>query len=542
MASITRGSTARPWWRAMAMALLLAPLANADGGAQPSPWWGMRGIPEPPPASVPFVDRFGQYIHRDWPGKLPDEQALLAKRAAEEVALDARPRAADRDPYGGWTGGPKREATGWFRTEQIDGRWWFITPTGYCFFSIGMDCVGTWERSFVEGRKDWFAWLPAENDPRFGGIYGQAEGAHSMAETIGGKGQTFSFYAANLARKYGADWKDQWRRSAYRRLDAWGFNTVGNWSQADVIEHSPLPYVASTALQGVPEIAGAEGYWSRMMDVYDPAFERIADTAIRGLTAAHRDRPMCLGYFVDNELAWEGVARGVLNSPAQQPARLAMLDQLKQRYSGIAALNAAWETDFAGWEELAPPATLNTAAQQDCDAFLHTFASRYFRGIADALDRHAPNQLYLGARFAAAPAPAVRACAEFADVVSFNLYQPLLRPEDFAALAPLNKPALIGEFHFGATDRGLFHPGLVKTDSQSARAEAYVAYLQSALENPLVIGTHWFQYIDEPLTGRWFDGENYNIGFLDVTDTPYPELTEAATAINHQAAALRGVR
>jgi agarase len=46
------------------------------------------------------------------------------------------------------------------------------------------------------------------------------------------------------------------------------------------------------------------------------------------------------------------------------------------------------------------------------------------------------------------------------------------------------------------------------------------------------VGVHWFQYIDEPLTGR-FDGENYNIGFVDVTDTPYPELRDAARRVNN---------
>jgi hypothetical protein len=42
-----------------------------------------------------------------------------------------------------------------------------------------------------------------------------------------------------------------------------------------------------------------------------------------------------------------------------------------------------------------------------------------------------------------------------------------------------------------------------------------------------VIGTHWFQWIDQPATGR-FDGENYNIGWIDVTDRPYPDLVAAA--------------
>ena len=35
---------------------------------------------------------------------------------------------------------------------------------------------------------------------------------------------------------------------------------------------------------------------------------------------------------------------------------------------------------------------------------------------------------------------------------------------------------------------------------------------------------------DQPLTGR-YDGEGYQIGFADVADTPYPEMTAAAREI-----------
>ncbi|MDZ7637752.1 MAG: hypothetical protein U5J83_05810 [Bryobacterales bacterium] len=40
------------------------------------------------------------------------------------------------------------------------------------------------------------------------------------------------------------------------------------------------------------------------------------------------------------------------------------------------------------------------------------------------------------------------------------------------------------------------------------------------------IGTSWFQWVDQPVTGR-MDGENYNIGLVDVTDRPYTELLDA---------------
>jgi hypothetical protein len=87
-------------------------------------------------------------------------------------------------------------------------------------------------------------------------------------------------------------------------------------------------------------------------------------------------------------------------------------------------------------------------------------------------------------------------------------------------------PMVIGEFHFGVPGRGLA-PGLAQTSSQSERAVAYRYYVENAAAYPAIIGTHWFQWIDQPSTGR-YDGENYNIGFVDVTDQPYRELINAS--------------
>jgi agarase len=77
----------------------------------------------------------------------------------------------------------------------------------------------------------------------------------------------------------------------------------------------------------------------------------------------------------------------------------------------------------------------------------------------------------------------------------------------------------------------MFSPGLVYTPNQKARAAMYIDYLHSVIDNPSFVGCHWFQLVDEPLTGRSFDGENYNIGFLNVTDTPYAEMVSAAREV-----------
>ena len=44
------------------------------------------------------------------------------------------------------------------------------------------------------------------------------------------------------------------------------------------------------------------------------------------------------------------------------------------------------------------------------------------------------------------------------------------------------------------------------------------------------VGAHYFQYIDEPTAGR-SDGENYQIGWVDATDTPYAELVRAGREV-----------
>ena len=502
----------------------------------------------PPPEGI--VDAFGQYAKSDWPGKLKGIADFAARRAAEDDDLKAHPPCADRDRYGGWAKGPQRDATGWFRAERLDGRWWLVTPDGHLFLSLGVDCVNTYEATITTGREQMFTWLPAAGDP-LARHFGRVASVHSGPVH---EGTTFNFLTANLERKYGRDYEAIWLDRAVTRLLSWGFNTVGNWSSRNLYRNGRIPYVATVHITGDhARLSSGSDYWGRMHDPFDPRFAEAAARSIGGQAAQVKDDPWCLGWFVDNELSWGGwgddsgrygLARGALAGPETSPAKQAFLARLQARYGTVDRLNQAWGTAFADWDALKPPYTPPSpppeAMKSGMSDYGKEFARRYFRVVRDELRKAAPHHLYLGCRFAWRTPEAVEAAAEICDVVSFNIYQPRIDPKEWSFLADLGKPCILGEFHFGALDRGMFHTGLVAVPDQAARAAMYRDYLHSVIDHPALVGCHWFQYVDQPLTGRTLDGENYNIGLLTVTDTPYPEMIAAARAVHREAYERRG--
>lgn len=491
------------------------------------------------------VDAFGQYTGADWPGKVHSE-ADLHRQLKEEVAdLKAHSSMPDRDAYGGWAQGPQLKGTGYFRTEKYDGKWMLVTPSGHLFFSLGMDVVDEYYPTFITGREQLFAELPDPKGP-LGAFYGESEAF--MGPLAGKRGRTFDFYQANLFRKYGPDYLRNWREMALKRLPSWGFNTIGNWSDHAFYSNHRLPFVATGWVSGdFAKVSSGLDYWGRMPDPFDARFAAAVDASMKSLAAQVGNSPWCVGYFVDNELSWAGggpdgdvgLAIGALKeNAANSPAKRAFLKQLQAKYGDIARFNAAWKAQLTSWQELEAPfsasSPLTSQAHEDAEAFVRAFADQYFRTVRDALRRYDPNHLYLGCRFAWHSRAEVEEAAKYCDVVSFNIYAPRIEPKQWGYLAGLNKPCIIGEFHFGALDRGLWHPGLVAAPNQQARAQMFIDYVQSVLDNPAFVGCHWFQYVDEPLTGRTWDGENYNIGFVAETDRPYHHMVNAARAVGGQ--------
>ena len=202
----------------------------------------------------------------------------------------------------------------------------------------------------------------------------------------------------------------------------------------------------------------------------------------------------------------------------------------------VCKLNEAWGTNYPQWSSMDGPLTFKDPLSQnllaDFSKLLTSLAEQYFRTVSQELKKADPNHLDLGCRFAGFSPEILGQATKYCDVLSFNVYRLSLDPCEWEILDAYDKPFLIGEFHFGATDRGMFDGGLVGVADQNARGQACKKYLGSVLAHPKCIGAHWFQYTDQPTTGRTGDGENGNIGFVSITDTPYPELIQAAREIN----------
>jgi hypothetical protein len=495
-----------------------------------------QGSHTPPTASVedaqpffPFIDTFGQYKHRDWPGKTHSVVELQSGLTRERALIQQDPGPAGWDKYGGWADGPKLPATGFFRTEKHQGKWWLVDPEGRLFFSHGVDCVRMRDVTPIEEREAWFDQFPG-NDPALGEFL--VGGAFALKGHYAGRTvKCFSFGEANLKRKYGAGWRTDSAAFVHDRLRHWGLNTIANWSDEAVRLLRRTPYTDSLGTGGAKKLEGSEGYWGKFPDVFDPGFEAAVRKSMAGRKEKSANDPWCIGYFSDNEMAWGddlSLALAALLSPPEQAAKQAFLAVLRERHGTIEKLNAAWGTRHADWEALAQhrQAPDKARARGDLADFYTRTAERYFQTVRNIIRESAPKQLYLGCRFAWVNDRA--AAAKYCDVVSYNLYRRSVA--DFEFNGGRDVPLIIGEFHFGALDRGMFHTGLVPVSNQRERAETYRDYVLGAARHPQFVGCHWFQFRDEPVTGRVYDEENYQIGFLDVCDTPYPELVEASRA------------
>ena len=492
-------------------------------------------------AWAPFIDRYGQCVYADFPGKVTSDADLVADIAAEDARLAAMPPSPDFDQYGGYVrAGWREEPTGFFRVVQRDGYWWLISPEGHPCFYVGVCLVPAtrWPRTPTTGREYLFEWLPPHEAPWLAAWgadpWGQGEPADYVA-----------LYTCNLIRKYGADtWEQQATDRALRRLSAFGFSGGGKWGAPDSIVSTPVLYISST-----PTLAGHP-------DIFDPAVAARFRQELESQILPRRNDPHVLGWSFQSEydaLIRRSEIRGILAMSPPPASKRALLDHaLDTMYSGsVPRLAAAWGVTASTREEVY--ATNPSPSDEDVEALRRWYADRFYDFVYTTIKSIDPNHLYLAAWCTPGwweDEADWHLQARHCDVMSYDRYFMDYANELLQRLqSEIEVPTLCGEFSFpqfynGERGFGRYWSSRVETEAEAG--DCYYAAIQAASQDPHCVGMIWFHYRDQPLTGRGpghgpglVYGEHYAFGLVSETDRVKWPLVERMREANLKAAPWR---
>jgi hypothetical protein len=483
-----------------------------------------------------LTDELGQQACKEWPDKTHGEMELKQYLMAESDLADKDAFFQGWDKYGGWLR-KKYQGTGYFRVEKLEGRWLMIDPEGYTFFSIGVDHVMPGVGSKVNKMESLYGWLPDKNDPKFKDCWWSG-----MQNGRGGPDPdcvTFNFHISNLIRAFGEKWWENWAKIIKRRMKEWGFNTIANWSDPKFIKMADMPYVIN--LHGFPDTE--KHIFRDFPDVYDPEYENRSKEFAKQIKAYKNDKNL-IGYFLTNEPLWalldcKYVVMEMLGSDEKYCTREEFIKFIQARYgNSINALNKAWGVELKAFDEfnrrMAGVYDLTGAASKDMADFAEIIVRRYVTLPSKELKSLDPDHLNLGMRYSFVSEAALKNASigyENFDVFSINsyTYSPVEAFDMLRSFADM--PAMIGEFHFGALDRGMWHVGLKGVPTQEERGWAYKYYVENGATHPNCVGLHYFPFDDEPLLGR-SDGENFQMGLEDVCFKPYREFVRVVRETN----------
>ncbi len=388
------------------------------------------------------------------------------------------------------------------------------------------------------GRADGVWWLRAPD-----GAHVYSRGVNTVDGGVGERRKT---------ERPGFYWQDHfataddWRRAARDDLVRWGFDTRGAWS--DPSPGLGLPYIVELDLGRTAQL-----HW---FDPFAPDAAANTLTAARRLTAPYHDDPLLIGYFTDNEVGWwnSPLFGWYLKDPWSNHTKRVLWNLLREHYHGSwDALRADWvpQGDASSFDDLKRPgAALKLRPGgygiRVVDRWTYVIARHYYTLVRDALRSAHPGALVVGDRLPLYyNQDAVRALRGQVDVLStnYNVDTPdgWVAPYYFEGLRRLvDVPVLVSEFFFAANQNrsGNRNNGhLMTVETQSDRSRGAMAAVCNFARFPNVVGAHWFQHHDEPSGGRG-DGEDYNMGLIDVTGRPYEELTDAFAQVNPQLPAL----
>ena len=425
----------------------------------------------------------------------------------------------DFDRFGGFRA-KKFKATGFFRTEHDGKRWWLVTPEGHAFLSFGVNHYHT----------DW--WIQEYNRDHW----------------------TKTF---NAKRPRDEAWKNGFRKAAGADMKRLGLNTLGIHTDSEMPNNPPagpiLPYVRNYEPILLSHYLNPEP--ETYVDIFASAFKTQCDNAARKMAAPYADDPMLLGYcmadcpiMTDGEVksmggtTWPRVLR---NLKANAPGKQAYVTEMRNRYPGIQAFNAAYATAFATWDDLAraenwrpAAAPSNSTERDDNHAFMLLCVDRYYTVAKAALRRVDSNHLFFGDKI-----NGNTDCLDgILDVTSHHtdlvFYQYYARwPGQKALLdrwaSKVNLPFLNGDSAYTVPEPMMPSPYGPHAIDHAQRSQWLREFCENAFARPEFVGWHMCGIID---TWKTMPGKemHQHQGLMTVTGEFYPEMEQAIQDISYR--------
>ncbi len=386
----------------------------------------------------------------------------------------------------------------WRIAQDAHGAWWFLSPAGKTEFLNTVTTV----QPFLRGRDP--------NGP-----------AYVSSDWNGGATPNGDL--------------DRWASSTIARIHDIGFKGLGAWCHP-VFHKFDVPITRDLNIWDWISSSGKR--------LYSPEWAPAVEVAIKTQCQALRDNKNLVGYYTDNELDWGDESSGPSvyfdRLPKNDPNRLEVEKVIASTWTSIDQFNKDWNTkigdwkDLDGWDQL-PKEQQPTAYNRLFTAWLSHLAGDYFRVTSNLIHQYDPNHLILGVRYRGyAPPEVVRAANGYTDAQSLNYYvgDARLDLDQFRMMyETANQPVVISEYSFHSLDGRSGNRNLVgfaaQVPDQQARADGYRQLTQHLARVPWVIGADWFQWMDEPPSGRAADGEDVNFGIVDIDDRPYEALADA---------------
>jgi len=499
----------------------------------------------------------------------PDDFNAQIHPAAADVSKDGIDQNGDGidgpafDQYGGWIG-IQREATGFFRVEKIDNRWWFITPEGHPFFQNGTSGTGHTKRRGPDGQE----YAPY--------IYAQA--------------------IQNL-----------------------GFNTVALYDTT----RSLIPLSEGKWTKGFPDTRPYYiPLWAnhmnhktgRVVDFFEPDWAEKIEKSYTPLLQYHKNTRNLMGYSYGLEYHWfpdhknqNHVFDDYMHLDENAPGKRILIDFMRDYYQNdIAQLNSKWDSNLDSFEELASLKTLGPKSffsdngwsgqnEYNLNAMIKgiskgllyaawnkksllTFhqsilkekfaaipADKFYGTIHDLVRKHAPNHLLMGDQqvVISGSKSVAKVVAKYSDVYSVNPYPTNFWASLFAQTLLLlssggytdgllstgfgsdlvsdithvigDKPIWI-EFGVIGDDTEHFNdaPGnFAMLPSQEKRTEFLEVLYDLYLQSDNIVGIQYYAWNDQP-TGRDSNGqeENNQFGLNSHEGKSYPLISSRYKELN----------